>query len=239
VTLPHECSDSPRARMYKRRIQELTAQLHSAGAAADAKACSSRATSPLPLKGPITPWGTSTPHDPWDPAALGQWEPGLLFPGPPPSIESLPLNFALPADWLPGPLPSILDWDPLALCTSRTADKAADADHPAAFSNSPRPAAPSSNGSSLPEGNGDPLRPKDPTRISNLRRRLQRIQITKQKLREGADPPPDHRQVAALTSEEAIAAEIAAYERDGTWSRVSEPRPRRGAPRDPKPPNGG
>eukprot|EP01006_Ploeotia_vitrea_P053008 TRINITY_DN67746_c6_g2_i1.p1 TRINITY_DN67746_c6_g2~~TRINITY_DN67746_c6_g2_i1.p1 ORF type:complete len:982 (-),score=96.27 TRINITY_DN67746_c6_g2_i1:209-3082(-) len=57
--------------------------------------------------------------------------------------------------------------------------------------------------------------PKEPTRIVNLRRRLQRIQRTKQKLAQGYGEQPDSRQLIALEAEPDIIWEIEQWEKHG------------------------
>eukprot|EP00906_Rhabdomonas_costata_P031764 RCo044829 len=69
---------------------------------------------------------------------------------------------------------------------------------------------------------GAPVRPKEPTRISNLRKRLQRIEQTKHRCREGG-PPPDRRQLAALGFEQAIREEILQWEQFGILETRSSP----------------
>jgi hypothetical protein len=54
---------------------------------------------------------------------------------------------------------------------------------------------------------------KEPTRIVNLRRRLQRILNTYEKLERPDQPPPDNRQMAALVAEAEIVWEIDKWER--------------------------
>jgi hypothetical protein len=58
---------------------------------------------------------------------------------------------------------------------------------------------------------------KEPTRIMNLRRRLDRIQNTKEKLMQGWGLMPDHRQLAAVECEGKILAEIDHWERTGEF----------------------
>lgn len=57
-------------------------------------------------------------------------------------------------------------------------------------------------------------RSKEPTRIANLRKRLHRIEQTKQRMKESGRPP-DRRQLSALESEEEVRSEIAKWEQYG------------------------
>lgn len=60
----------------------------------------------------------------------------------------------------------------------------------------------------------DGARSKEPTRIANLRKRLHRIEQTKQRMKESGRPP-DRRQVSALDQEAEVRGEICKWEQYG------------------------